>query len=294
MSVSTGTDEVLVTIADRVAVVTLNRPDRRNAVTDSMLAALGEIVEDCERSEDVRVLVLTGAGGAFCAGGDVKDFNAQGGEGSGAGEVDPARVSAQRRLQRATVQGLYEFSKPTIAALPGAVAGAGIGLALATDLRVASTTMVLATAFTRVALSGDYGATWLLQRILGRSRTLELMYSSARVDSTRALELGLVNSVVAPEELDGTVMELARSLAQGPQTALLEVKRNVNANELLRLGDAMDREVEGHMRCGITADHREAVAAFVEKRPARFSERADVTAPGGIPLTDIEPNRDGS
>jgi len=270
MSTSTDTDEVLVTVSDRIAVVTLNRPDRRNAVTDSMLAALGDAIERAEQSDDVRVLVLTGAGGAFCAGGDVKDFNAQGGEGSGADEVDPARVAAQQRLQRATVQRLYEFPKPTIAALPGAVAGAGIGLALATDLRVASTTMVLATAFTRVALSGDYGATWLLQRAIGRSRTLELMYSSARVDAARALELGLVNSVTAPDELDAFVSELAGTLARGPQTAFLEVKRNVNENEALPLGEAMDREVMGHMRCGITTDHREAVAAFVEKRSPRF------------------------
>src|SRR5256714_11566632 len=161
--IDTGTEDLLATVDEGVAVLTMNRPERRNALSEAMLAALARVLEEVELADDVGCVVLTGAGGAFCAGGDVKAMASGGGDGVGF----DARVHRQRLSHRATAGRLHDMPKPTIAALGGAAAGAGLSLALACDLRYAARRAVLTTAFAKVGFSGDYGGTWFLTRLVG-------------------------------------------------------------------------------------------------------------------------------
>jgi 2-(1,2-epoxy-1,2-dihydrophenyl)acetyl-CoA isomerase len=273
-ALDTGTDDLLAGVGDGVATIVLNRPDRRNALSDEMLAALARVLGRLETADDVGALVITGSGPAFCAGGDVKGFSARGGEGGTSAQVDPAGVARQRELQRATVGRLHAFARPVVAALPGAAAGAGLGLALAADLRIGSPRTVMTTAFAKVGLSGDYGTAWLLRHLVGPARAAELMYLSDRVDADTCLRLGLVNWLVPEAELRARTAELASRLAHGPRLALRSMKHNLLLAGQAGLGEAMDVEVALHKECGVTADHREAVAAFVEKREARFGGAA--------------------
>jgi len=269
-ALDTGTDDLLAGVADGVATIVFNRPDRRNALSDEMLAALARVLERLETADDVGALVITGSGPAFCAGGDVKGFSARGGEGGTSAQVDPAGVAAQRELQRATVGRLHAFARPVIAALPGAAAGAGLGFALAADLRIGSPRTVITTAFARVGLSGDYGTAWLLRQLVGPARAAELMFLSDRVDADTCLRLGLLNWLVPEAELRPRTAALASRLARGPRLALRSMKHNLLLAGQAGLGEAMDVEVALHKECGVTDDHRVAVAAFVEKREARF------------------------
>lgn len=266
----TGTGDLLAGVRDGVGIIVLNRPERRNALSPAMLAALAAALGQLEDSDEVGALVITGSGPAFCAGGDVKGFSARGGEGSGAAEVDEESVAAQLDSQLATVGRLYRYAKPVIAALPGAAAGAGLGFALAADLRIGSARAVIATAFGRVGLSGDYGATWLLRDLVGPARAAELMFLGDRVDADTCLRLGLLNWVVAEDELTARTADLAARLANGPRQALASMKHNLRLARHASLDEAMAAEIPLHKGCGITADHREAVAAFMEKREPRF------------------------
>ncbi|GAA3609468.1 enoyl-CoA hydratase [Marihabitans asiaticum] len=261
---------LLTETADGVCTLTLNRPDRLNALSAEMLESLGAELARAEEDPEVRCIVLTGAGRAFCAGGDVQAFAESGGEGGGATEVDPQAVAEQLARQEATVAAMWQSSTPVVAALPGAAAGAGLGLALAADLRVASTQAVLTTAFAKVGLSGDFGVPWLLQRLVGSARATELMLLSPRLDAQTSLELGLVNRVVEPDALAAETTRLARELADGPALAQRHAKANVRAAELSTLTDYMAGEVARHKECGISADHAEAALAFTQKRRPVF------------------------
>lgn len=270
-AIDTGTEDLLAAVDDGVATVTLNRPDRRNALSPAMLTGLGRVLADLDAAEDVGALVITGAGPAFCAGGDVKGFSERGGEGGGATEVDPAAVETQVRNQQAIVSRLHTFTKPVLASLPGAAAGAGLGIALAADLRIGCPRTVLATAFARVGLSGDYGTMWLLRHLVGPARAAEMMYLGDRVDADTSLRLGLLNWVVPEAELAERTAELAARLANGPRLALRNMKSNLRTSDHAGLDEAMRAEVALHKECGISEDHKEAVAAFVEKRQPTFT-----------------------
>ena len=212
-ALDTGTSDLLAAVDNGVATIALNRPARRNALSDEMLAALARLLRRLDGADDVAALVITGSGPAFCAGGDVKEFAERGGEGGTATEADPAGIAEQQRIQRATTGALHAFPRPVIAALPGAVAGAGLGFALAADLRIGTPGTVMTTAFAKVGLSGDYGTAWLLRDLVGPARAAELMFLSDRVDADAALRLGLLNWVVAPGELGPRAAGLAARLA---------------------------------------------------------------------------------
>jgi 2-(1,2-epoxy-1,2-dihydrophenyl)acetyl-CoA isomerase len=269
-TVETGTEDLLASVTRAVGVVVLNRPERRNAMTQEMLGALAEVLAAFDADDGVGAVLLTGAGQAFCAGGDVKGFAARGGEGGGTTVPREERVARQRAMQHATTGMLHGMSKPTVAALPGAAAGAGLGLALACDLRVGCTATVIATAFGRVGLSGDYGTTWLLHRLVGPSAARRLLFLGDRLDSRQALDLGLLDWLVTPEELPEFALATAGRLAAGPRLALRAMKRNLLDAERCDLATAMDREVPRHLECGVSEDHKEAVQAFVEKREPTF------------------------
>ncbi|HEV7385233.1 MAG TPA: enoyl-CoA hydratase-related protein, partial [Phenylobacterium sp.] len=194
-TLDTGTEDLLADLQAGVLTLTLNRPQARNAMSDAMNQALGRQLAAAELDPEVRCVVLTGAGPGFCAGGDVKgmaDRNAAGGRSV---SIDEA-IHAQRTNQRATAGRLFKMPKPTIAALPGAAAGAGLSLALACDLRIMARTAFMTTAFARVGLAGDYGGTYFLTQLVGAAKARELYYLSERVNAEDALRLGLANWVV--------------------------------------------------------------------------------------------------
>ena len=273
--IDTGTEDLLARVDDGVAVLTMNRPARRNAMSGSMTSALADVLARVEVADDVGCVVLTGAGGAFCAGGDVKDMSQAGGGRAGGGRrrsVDEA-IHLQRLNQRATSGRLHEMPKPTIASLPGAAAGAGLSLALACDLRYAAHGAVMTTAFARVGFAGDYGGTWFLTHLVGTGKARELYYFSERIDAEEAHRLGIVNAVFPADRLEEEVMARARRLAAGPRIAHRYMKENLNRAELGELGECLDMEAAHHIHTGSTEDHREAAAAFVEKRQPVFGGR---------------------
>ena len=275
-TIDTGTDHLLAHVEDRVAWLTMNRPERRNAFSNEMLVGLGKALEEAETAADVGCVVLTGAGGAFCAGGDVKAMDAGTNQVPGAGQsrgIDAA-IHAQRLAQRATAGRIYTMPKPVVASLPGAAAGAGFSLALACDLRIAAENAVLLTSFARVGFSGDWGGTFFLTQIVGSARARELYYLSERVDAAEALRIGLVNRVVPAAELEKQTRELALRLAQGPSVAYRYMKENLNrAASGADVLECLDLEATHHVHTGHTEDHREAARAFVEKRQPVFRGR---------------------
>jgi len=271
-SIDTGTDDLLGMIDDGVAVLTLNRPERRNAFSGAMINALGRVLADLETDSDVGAIVLTGAAGAFCAGGDVKAM-ASADPLFGAEQTYDDKIALQRLNQRATSVRLWQMGKPTIAALPGPAAGAGLSLALACDLRYAADSAILTTAFARVGFSGDYGGTWFLTRLIGSAKAKELYFFSERLTASEAEQLGVVNAVFPADTLMDEVLSRARRLAQGPRVALRYMKENLNRAVFGELGDCSDLEVTHHVHTGTTEDHRNAAKAFVEKREPTFKGR---------------------
>jgi 2-(1,2-epoxy-1,2-dihydrophenyl)acetyl-CoA isomerase len=272
-ALDTGTEDLRAEIDDGVALITMNRPDRRNAFSHAMVSALGAVLAQVEIDQAVGCVVLTGAGGAFCAGGDVKSMAAAPADrGDGGGPVDTL-IHRQRLNQRATSGRLWSMPKPTIAAIAGPTAGAGLSLALACDLRYAVPGAVLTTAFAKVAFAGDYGGTWFLTRLVGSSKAKELYYFSERLSAEDAQRLGIVNDIFPPEDFEHEVMERARRLAQGPSVAYRYMKENLNRAVSGELGDCMDLEVTHHVHTGLTEDHREAAQAFMDKREPRFHGR---------------------
>jgi 2-(1,2-epoxy-1,2-dihydrophenyl)acetyl-CoA isomerase len=269
----TGTEDIRTEIADGVMTITLNRPERRNAMSDAMLTGLVASLDDAETATDVGAVLLTGAGGAFCAGGDVKGMAEAGGEGGDSALQYDARVHLQRRSQRDTAGKLYELPKPTIAALPGPAAGAGLSIALSCDLRYGSPNAILTTAFARVGFSGDYGGTYFMSRLIGSAKARELYFLSEKVDMTEAERLGLVNGVFSEESLLEEVTSIAKRLAQGPTVAYRYMKENLNRAVNGEMGECLDMEAAHHIHCGRTDDHKEAAQAFVDKREPVFKGR---------------------
>ena len=261
----TGTPDLLASLDDGVAVLTLNRPARRNALSQEMLAALERQLAAFEVDDAVGAVVLTGAGEAFCAGGDVKGFAER-----TAGAPPAGQLQRQRSSQRGTSGRLWRMTTPSVAVLPGPAAGAGLSLALACDLRYAASTAVLTTAFARVGLSGDYGSAWFLTRLVGPARAKELLYLSSRLTADEAERLGLVNAVLPPGQLQEHALGVARRLASGPRTALAAMSENVAHAVAASLEDYMDVEVANHLACFATDDHAEAARAFVDKREPVF------------------------
>ncbi len=275
IKIETGTDELLCEIEARVATITLNRPHKKNSLSDHLTPALRAALLELDQRSDVGCVLLTGAGDAFCSGGNVSGMRARDEAKESGTESAPVdeRVIGLMRGQEALTLRLYELSKPTIAALPGPAAGAGLSIALACDLRVAASTAFVLTAFANIGVSGDYGASWFLPRLIGEGKAKELMFLSERIPADECLRLGLFNAVFEKDQFRSESFALARRLANGPTVALSRMKRNLNRSSVQDLRASLAMEAEHMVMSFETEDAKEAVKAFVEKRKPAFKFR---------------------
>jgi len=252
-------------LQDGVLTLTLNRPEQRNSLSSDLRRRLAEATRSAAANPEVGAVLLCGAGPNFCAGGDVKDM-----ANSHLAVADAETCIESLRHDVEAVRWLHQMEKPTIAAVSGAAAGAGLALALACDLRVAGRSARFTTAFSRVGLAGDYGGGYFLNRLVGTAKAREMYFTSSLIDAEQALVLGLVNRVVADEEVLASAHALALSLARGPRVALSYMKQNLELAESASLEIYLDSEAKRHIATALTDDHREAALAFVEKRPPIF------------------------
>ena len=271
-SIDTGTPELLAHQSEGVLTLTMNRPEARNALSRPMLLAMKQQLTEAEFNPAVRCIVLTGSGGAFCAGGDVKGMAAAN-AGSGAQQTIDEAIHFQRHNQRETAGRLFKMPKPTLAVLPGAAAGAGLSLALSCDLRIMGCTAFMTTAFAKVGFAGDYGGTYFLTQLVGAAKARELYLLSDRVNAEEALRLGLTNWVAEPDALATKTQEIAQRLANGPAVAYRYMKENLNRAMGGEVDECLDMEVTHHVHCAQTEDHKAAALAFVEKRSPVFQGR---------------------
>jgi enoyl-CoA hydratase/carnithine racemase len=266
-SVDTGTEQVLCRIEDRVGLVTLNRPEARNALTMDMKQALDRVIPALGTNPDVGAVLLTGAGGAFCAGGDTKMMAKDGKPPS------PEDRKRQLRWEHGVPRALHRLDKPTIAALPGPAAGAGLGLALACDLRILAEGSFVTTSYVKLGLSGDYGTSWFLTQLVGTAKAREIMFTGDRLSATECESLGLANRIVPDAEIEKAALEWAAAIASGPPIALRMMKHNLNRAVTDELETVLDAEAERMVAGAGTEDYLEAVQAFQEKRKPVFKGR---------------------
>ena len=263
--------ELIETIVDGVAVLTLNRPDSLNALSTPITQGLLDGLPRLGADPAVGVIVITGAGRGFCAGGDVKSM-AEPGAPTGAPRSEEEAI-AHLRSREEVSRLLHDIGKPTIAMVNGPAAGAGMSIALACDLRFAGESARFVTAFARIGFSGDFGGSYFLTRLVGTAKARELYFSPDPVLAQEALTMGLVNRVYPDSQLAEETLAFAKAVARGSRLALGLMKQNLNFAENASLSDLLDLEARHMIRSGQTEDHREAVKAFVEKRPALFQGR---------------------
>lgn len=259
-------ESVLYDLANGVATITLNRPDAMNSLTGGMKTGLRSALERAAADEAVRAVVLTGAGRAFCAGQDLREHEDNISSGRGLDDT-------VRKHYNPMVQSIVSMPKPVLAAVNGVAAGAGASLAFACDLIIASEKASFLMAFTKVGLAPDSGASWTLQRLVGRAKAAELLLLAEPVKANEALDLGMVNRVVPADQLDGSVRELARRLAAGPTVAYGAVKTALDHAATHTLPEALEREAELQDLCEQTSDHHSSTGAFLRKEQPVFEGR---------------------
>ena len=257
---------ILTDVSDKVASLTFNRPDKLNALSMDLISGTIELLNAWSRDPEVGCIVVTGAGRAFCAGGDVSTMAQDDSESL------EQKIDRLRKMQELSLL-LYSIPKVTIAAVNGFAMGAGLGVCLSCDLRVASDQAKFGTAYAKVGYGGDFGTTWLLAHYAGGPKAKELFFLSDIIDAPEAHRLGLVNRVVAHDNLSSEVRAIATRIAHGPLTSFRYMKANVNLASTADFRTMLDREAETHMRCSMTDDHREGVRAFMEKREPKFTGR---------------------
>ena len=272
-TIETGTEELLCRLEDKVAIITLNRPKKKNALSDHLTPALRQTLLDLETKREVGCILITGSGDAFCAGGDI---GGMGGNASKDREVSERptaeeRVRALIHKQETLTLRLADHAKPTIAALPGVAAGAGLCIALACDIRVACRSAFVTTAYRNIGFSGDYGGSWLLTQLVGPSKAKELFFTGRRVQSNEALELGIFNNVFDDASFENEALALAKQIASGPPIAIGFMKEHINRAVTGDLRSNLAMEADRLIRCAATSDHKEAVKAFMEKRTPVFT-----------------------
>ncbi|HZU72684.1 MAG TPA: enoyl-CoA hydratase-related protein [Acidimicrobiales bacterium] len=268
---------VLYEVEAGVATITLNRPERMNTMNGELLAGALEALETAAGDREVKAVIFTGTGRAFCAGGDLQGM-AGGGGGGGGGSGSGRRPSVEAavgnlRASMRTSQLLREMPKVTFAAINGACAGAGLAWACAADIRYCAESAVFNTAFMTAGLSGDFGGTWTLPRIVGPAKARELYLMAEKFGADEAARIGLVSAVLPPEDLMAYTRERAQRAAGFAPLTLAAIKANLNDSPDVSFAEMLDREAGRHIRAGLTEDAREAAAAFLQKRPPVFKGR---------------------
>ena len=263
--------DLIETKQDGIAILTMNRPEARNALSQPMLAALLEALPRLAADPAIGAVVITGAGGAFCAGGDVKGFAAT--EGGANHGRSPEEAAHALRQSMEVSRWLHDMPKITIASIPGAAAGAGLSIALSCDFRIAAKGAKITTAFAKVGLSGDFGGTYFLTQLVGTAKAKELYLLSDVILAEEAERLGVVNRAVEPAQLEAETLALAKRFANGARITQDLMKKNLNTAEKGDMLLSFDTEALNHSRSAQTADHAEAAKAFVEKRPPVFKGR---------------------
>jgi enoyl-CoA hydratase/carnithine racemase len=250
---------------DRIGTITLNRPDRLNAITFEVYHELTDFFAKLRDEKDVRVIVITGAGRAFCSGGDVRDI---------IGELQGQDAEGLLEFTRLTcnlIRNMRALPKPIIASLNGTTAGAGACIALASDIRIAAAEAKIAFIFVKVGLAGtDMGATYLLPRVVGLAKATELLMTGDFIDAEEAARLGLYNRVVPRDQLEVVTREFAAKLANGPHLGIAKTKEMLSRELHMNFESALEAEAVAQALCMQTPDFKEAHAAFIEKRPAKF------------------------
>src|SRR5262245_49090866 len=264
------TEQILVDIDEDVARITLNRPDRLNAFAGDMRERLLEAIEFIGASTDIRVLVLTGAGRAFSAGGDIQHMIELRGRSAGFEELQPLLAAG-----RAVVTAIDRLAIPTIAAVNGPAAGAGLNLALACDIRIASDQATFGETFARIGLHPDWGGTYTLPRRVGLSKALEMCWTAEVIDAAEALWIGLVDRVVPHDRFEAEAAAFATRIAAAPPTSVRLTKRTLRAAFQRTLEQCLDAEEAAQARCWASADVTEGLQAFVEKRTPSFGGSSD-------------------
>ena len=267
--------DLLTEVKDRVLYLTLNRPEKLNAMSAEMMGGLIDNLTRAATNPEIGAIVVTGAGRGFCSGGDIggmRERNENAGGDAGAAQTIEDRVAGLRRGEEASLM-LHEMPKVTIAAVNGPAAGAGLSVAMACDIRIASDAARFGTAFAKVGFSGDYGGTWSLTHLVGSAKARELYFLADVIDANEALRIGLVNRVVPAASFSEEVHAIASRIANGPTIAYSYMKANLNAAVNHEFNELLDREAWGQTMTGRTEDHREAVKAFLEKRPPTFKGR---------------------
>ena len=265
-------DVVLYQVEGAIATVTLNRPERMNTMNEELLEATLQALGRATDDDSVLVVIMTGQGRAFCAGGDLSSMAMGSVPGVDGAPTVQGRVDRLRQAMR-TSQLLHEMPKVTIAAINGACAGAGMAWACAADLRYCAESAMFNTAFMTAGLSGDFGGTWTLPRIVGRGKARELYLLAEKFPAKVAEEIGLVTRALPDTELMSEVRRVAERIAGFPPLTMKAIKANLNDSERLGFAEMLDREADRHIRCGLTEDAREAAMAFLEKRPAHYQGR---------------------
>jgi 2-(1,2-epoxy-1,2-dihydrophenyl)acetyl-CoA isomerase len=276
--IDTGTETVLAQVVDGVGVITFNRPHRRNALHNEMYVAVPALLERFAADDAIGAVLITGAGTAFCAGGDVRD----GGSAREARDRDPEAGAEEQVKARGAMLAdnarmvtlLHEMEKITIAALPGAAVGAGMSIALSTDLRIAARSAKLVPGWSKLAFSGDFGGAWFLTHLLGPSKALELLIADRPIDAETGSALGLFNRVVDDEQLPAAALAWAAQIAAGPTAAFAGTKANVLDARRLPLPEAVLAESERMVRSSLTAEHRAAVRAWMAEAAKKSGARA--------------------
>src|ERR1700730_217649 len=249
---------------DGIATLVMNRPGRLNALNNELAIAINEALGRIAEDHAVRVVVVTGAGRAFCAAGDLEALG-KGRQTGATHELEPLLRAGMRMVLK-----MRTMPQPVIAAINGAAAGAGMNIALAADIRIAAEDATFGQNFAKVGLFPDYGGTYFLPQLVGPSRAAELFYTGDMIDAKTALHLGIVNRVVRAEQLETEVTTLAQKIARGPSLAIRAVKKALFSSGEQELSRALDNEVQEQIRCYLSDDCDEGIRAFFEKRAPKF------------------------
>ena len=259
--------DVLFELNNKVLTITFNRPDKLNPIGDSVTPFVVERLQEAVTDPEVGAIVVTGAGRAFCAGGDVSGMSDQ--YESRSFDQSVQKLRDDQELPRL----LHSIPKVTIAAVNGFAMGAGLGIATSCDLRFASASAKFGTAYANVGFGGDFGTTWQLTRLLGEAKAKELFFLPDVIDAEEALRIGLANRVMSAENFMNDVQEVAERIANGPLVSYRWMKENINQSSMVDFETMLDKESVTHTLCGATEDHHEGVTAFMEKRQPSFKGR---------------------